>query len=91
MKLLDSEIREEEKYLDEVESILNGQIEEMSLDVQIKPYITKLPEVDRGVSKLLQLCNSAVLNAYSAFGKCVILFAVVIPVVIAVVETACNI
>ena len=36
MKLLDSEIREEEKYLDEVESILNGQIEEMSLDIQKK-------------------------------------------------------
>lgn len=36
MKLLDSEIREEEKYLENVESILNGQIEEMSLDVQKK-------------------------------------------------------
>ena len=36
MKLLDSEIREEEKYLDDVELILNGQIAEMSLDVQKK-------------------------------------------------------
>ena len=36
MKLLDSEIREEEKYLSTVESIINDEINEMSLDVQKK-------------------------------------------------------
>ena len=34
MKLLDSEIREEEKYLSTVESIINDEINEMSLEVR---------------------------------------------------------